>query len=33
MFNFDHITKENIKGHSRILIVAGSGSRKNKCIA
>ena len=44
MFNFDYITKENIKKHNlnspeipnqpyRILIVRDSGFRKKKCIA
>ena len=44
MFNFDYITKEDVKEHNssqpqtsdypyRILIVGGTGSGKNKCIA
>ena len=43
MFNFDYITKEDIKKHNpywpefpdhlyRILRIEGSGSGKNKCI-
>ena len=44
MFNFDYISKENIKEHNpkwteipdhpqRILIIGGSDSGKKKCIA